>query len=395
LCSLLQTHFNHMPTSDDTFHAKLESLMDEYLTLWILDRFSTEAAKMALAVRQRDKYLEIIYNQDSSIRISKQASSMLSVTVLDDVINVPFAPSFDADIRTALHEAMERISKYFYSLLESILTPFGFIQHTDYMPFFKDEHSMIYYDAFGGLVTFVPSSLETCTEFPLTKFAYPLSQRRELVHALEEYQSLLADRRLFYALQHAGFKITTKRLLLGTFSSFCIHTRHPNCIINYSDKVYMLHYRLPDQTTSRNTLPLEHPTAIHASHFLQRFVLDSELRGRADYKVSRTHASAQITSIAHLSSVKSITVSCMDDFRFEASLDIRDRFRDILTDSAFTSEDIESVLNWGYKRVALLALIQQARTLNRPVQVLSDDLVRIGDKEYGIGDKLECIIGMK
>ena len=128
LCSLLQTHFNYMPTSDDTFRAKLESLMDEYLMLWILDRFSTEAAKVALVVKQREKYLEIIYNPDSSIRITKQASSMLSVIVLDDVINVPFVPSFDADIKTTLHEAMETISNHFHSLLESILTPFGFIQ---------------------------------------------------------------------------------------------------------------------------------------------------------------------------------------------------------------------------------------------------------------------------
>ena len=96
-----------------------------------------------------------------------------------------------------------------------------------------------------------------------------------------------------------------------------------------------------------------------------------------------------------MSSVKSITLSCLDDFRFEASLDIRDRFKDILTDTTFTAEEIEAVLNWSYKRVALLALIQQARTLKRSVQVLSDDVIQIGDKEYGIGDKLECIIGMK
>ena len=48
LCSLLQTHLNYMPTSDSTLPAKIQSLMDEYLKLWIIDRLSGEAVKMAL-----------------------------------------------------------------------------------------------------------------------------------------------------------------------------------------------------------------------------------------------------------------------------------------------------------------------------------------------------------
>lgn len=390
LCSLLQTHFNYMPTLDDTFHTKLQSLMDEYLKLWILDRFSTEAARMALVVRQRDKYLEIVYNIDSSIRLDKESLS-LSVSIIDKVIDIPFIASFDVDSKTILEVSLSTISTHLYSLLASTLTPFDFAQYTDYMTFFKNEHSIVYYDLSKGLVMFIPL-LDDSEEFKFDNFSCPLSQRGNLINVLEEYQTLLEDRSLYHSLQHNGVKVTKQKLLLGIFSSFYIYTRHPNCIINYFNRAYTLHYYYPDQSTSRNTLRLEHPNSIDAALFLERFVLDSELRGRVDHNMNTDDASAEITSIAHLSGVRSITFSCLDGFRFEANFQIRERFKDVPLESSFESGRIDALLDWSYKQVALLALVQQARLLEKPVQLLSENLVRIGEKEFVVSDRLECII---
>ena len=317
--------------------------------------------------------------------------------MLDDVvIDIPFLASFNADIKTAL-TSIDAILTRLHSLLASILIPFNFIQYTDYMTFFKNDYAMLYYDTSKGLVIFVPLlDAAIIDDFKIDNFSCSLSQRDDLIRALEDYHILLDDQSLFRSLQHDGFKVTKEKLLPGTSSSFYIYTRHPNCIINYYDKTYTLHYRPPDQPTSRNALQIDHPNVPNTFPFLERFVLDSELRGHADYILHPIDASALITSIAHLSGIKSITCSCLEDFRFEARIDIRDRFRDDIPLEATTciADRIEDVLNWSYRQAALMALIQQAKVLERPVQLVTDDLVRIGGDEFVRSDRLECIIGM-
>lgn len=336
-------------------------------------------------VKRKDDGFQIVVWPDQLVDVS--TSLAVSTRLGNKIEHVPFDPSFTFDHRVFLSLICESMLKECNSLLATLL-PEDFKQMSDYMCYFEDASTLVYY--VDGFVRLVPK-LRDDPEWPSepSSFAFP-SRLEAFRHALKDHQDALSIRASYIDLKSQGYRVTRERLIRGRLADFFVHTCHPRCIISSTNNLLTLHYVDTELCLSLNTLPLLDISAITDGEVGQ-FALSSELRGHVDFEWS-TDGSAEVTSIPHLSSIRHIFIgnsysaTIIVNARYACHFDNQERL-------GFESSDLEDVLAWIRKRVDLLAILQQADLLQKPVCIDLEQLeaVKVGDSEVLIDGRLRSI----